>query len=177
MEGAGIFSDAFERVHETLHNALSDLTPEELIKEPHPPMGWLAWRGTRTQDAQLSRLAGKEQAWIADGWHARFNMPPLPQNYGPGLTHTRVQVAAFRAPNAQILLDYHDVVFRRTQAYLSKVTPQELDRELYEPQFQPFPTVAVRLVSVVVSSLQGTGQILYLKGLRRRGGWFPGENF
>ena len=177
MEGAGIILDAFQRVRETLHNALRDLTPEELIKEPHPPMGWLAWRATRTQDAQVPPLAGLEQAWIADGWHARFNMPPLPADYGPGLIHTREQVAAFRAPNAQTLLDYHDVVFERTKAYLAKVTPQELDRELNEPQFQPLPTVSVRLVSIVVSSLQGAGQILYLKGLHRRGGWFPREGY
>jgi hypothetical protein len=177
MEGAGIILDAFQRVQETVHNALRDLTPEELIKEPHPPMGWLAWRLTRTQDAQVSDLAGRDQAWITGNWHTRFNMPPLPADYGSGLTHTREQVATFRSPDAQTLLDYHDVVFERTKAYLAKVTPQELDRELNEPKYQPLPTVAVRLVSVVVSSVQGIGQILYLKGLHRRGGWFPREGY
>lgn len=177
MEGAGIILDAFQRVQETLHNALRDLTPEELIKEPHPPMGWLAWRATRTQDAQVSRLAGREQAWIADSWHARFSMPANPADYGSGLSHTREQVATFRAPDAQTLLDYHDVVLECTKAYLTKVTAQELDRELNEPQFQPLPTVSVRLVSIAASMLQGTGQILYLKGLHRRGGWFPREGY
>ena len=177
MEGAGIILDAFQRVQETLHSALRDLTPEELIQEPHPPIGWLAWRATRTQDSQVSRLSGEKHAWIDEGWHARFNMPPVVSDYGTGLSHTREQVAIFRSPSAQTLLDYHDVVFEHTNAYLLKVTPQELDRELDEPRFQPLPTVAVRLVSITVSMLQGTGQILYLKGLHRRGGWFPREGY
>lgn len=175
MDGAGIILDAFGRIRETLHSALPDLTAEELIREPHPPIGWLAWRLTRVQDSQISRLAGQEQAWIAAGWHARFNMEPKPTDFGPGLTHTREQVAAFRAPSARTLLDYHDAIFERSKAYFARVTPQELDRELNEPQFKPLPTVAVRLVSVVQSGLQGTGQIVYLRGLHRRGGWFPRE--
>ncbi len=177
MEGAGIILDAYQRVQETLHNALGDLTPEELIKEPHPPIGWLAWRATRTQDSHVSRLSGEKHAWIEEGWHARFNMPPVVSDYGTGLSHTREQVAIFRSPSAQTLLDYHDVVFEHTKAYLLRVTPQELDRVLNEPQFKPLPTVSVRLVSIMVSMLQGTGQILYLKGLLRRGGWFPKEGY
>ncbi len=174
MEGAGIILDALGRVRETLHSALSDSTAEELHREPHPPIGWLAWRLTRVQDSQISRLAGQEQAWISDGWHARFNMAPSPNDYGPGLSHTREQVAQFRA-DAKTLLDYHDAIFERSKAYLATAAPAELDRVLNEPQYKPPPTVAVRLVSVIQSSLQGTGQIIYLRGLHRRGGWFPRE--
>ena len=175
MEGSGIVLDAFGRVQDILHSTLPDLTAEELVREPHPPIGWLAWRLTRVQDSQLSRLAGIGEAWIAESWHSRFNMPPNPTDYGPGLTHTREQVAAFRAPDAQTLLNYYDTVFNRSKAYLAKVTSQELDRELDEPRFKPLPTVAVRLVSVVATSLNGAGQIVYLRGLHRRGGWFPRE--
>ena len=31
-----ILLDAFTRVHESLHRTLGDITPEELVKEPHP---------------------------------------------------------------------------------------------------------------------------------------------
>jgi len=177
MEGAGVFLDGYKRVQETLHFALKDMTPEELVREPHPPIGWLAWRATRTQDSQICRLSGGKHAWIDEGWHARFNMPPVASDYGTGLTHTREMVAKFRSPDAKTILDYHDVVFEHTKAYLLKVTPQELDRVLNEPQFTPLPTVEVRLMSILVSMLQGTGQILYLKGLLRRGGWFPKEGY
>ncbi len=175
MEGSGIILDAMGRIRETLQRALLDLTAEELHREPNPPIGWLAWRLTRSDDSQLSRLAGLEQTWIAGQWHARFNMPPNPTDFGPGLTHTREQVAAFRAPDAQTLFDYYDTVYERSKTYLATVTPQELDRELNEPRYQPLPTVAVRLVSIFTSDIQICGQILYLRSLHRRGGWFPKE--
>lgn len=175
MEAKGIILDAFGRIRETLHSALSGLSAEELLREPHPPIGWLAWRLTRSDDSQLSRLAGREQAWIAEGWHARFNMAANPTDFGPGLTHTREQVTAFRVPDAQTLLEYYDVVFERSKAYLATLTPQELDRELNEPRFQPLPTVAIRIVSILTSDIQITGQILYLRSLHRHGGWFPRE--
>lgn len=175
MEAKGVILDAFGRIRETLHNALPDLSVEELHREPLPPIGWLIWRLTRSDDSQLSRLAGLDQAWIADGWHARFNMPPNPTDFGPGLTHTREQVAAFRATDAKTLLEYYDTVLERSRPYLEALTPQELDRELNEPRFQPLPTVAVRLVSILHSDTQISGQIAYLRCLQRVGGWFPRE--
>ena len=46
-----ILLDAFTRVHESLHRTLGDITPEELVKEPHPSIGWLAWRISRVMTA------------------------------------------------------------------------------------------------------------------------------
>ena len=68
MIATDILLDAFTRVNESLHRTLVDLTPEELHKEPHPPIGWLAWRLSRVMDSNASRLAGREQLWIGDGW-------------------------------------------------------------------------------------------------------------
>ena len=174
MEATGILLDAFGRVQEVLHRYLPGLTEDELIREPHPPIGWLAWRLTRVSDSNFSRLAGLEQLWIADGWHARFNLPPEPADFGRGQTHTREQVRAFRA-SADTLLAYHDVVFVRGKAYLESLEPADLDRELDEPQYTPFPTVAVRIVSVLENSMHNMGQIAYLRAYHRVGGWFPRE--
>ena len=49
-----ILLDAFTRVHESLHRTLGDITPEELVKEPHPSIGWLAWRISRVMDSNVS---------------------------------------------------------------------------------------------------------------------------
>ena len=54
-----ILLDAFARVHESLHRTLGDITPEELVKEPHPSIGWLAWRISRVMDANVSRLSAR----------------------------------------------------------------------------------------------------------------------
>ena len=71
-----ILLDAFTRVHESLHRTLGDITPEELVKERHPSIGWLAWRISRVMDSNVSRLSGREQLWIGEGWAGRFGMPP-----------------------------------------------------------------------------------------------------
>jgi hypothetical protein len=169
-----ILLDAFTRVNESLHRTLADLTPEELTKEPHPPIGWLAWRLSRVMDSNASRLAGQEQLWIGDGWAARFGMPPEPADFGRSATHTRQQVRDFRA-SLDLLLAYHDTAYERMKTYLKALTAEELARELNEPRYQPLPTVAVRLVSVLENAMTNQGQISYLKAYHRLGGWFPRE--
>ena len=72
MAQTDVLLDAFTRVYESLHRTLADLTEAELIQEPHPPIGWLAWRISRVMDSNVSRLSGREQLWIGDGWAARF---------------------------------------------------------------------------------------------------------
>ncbi len=172
MEGAQLVSDSLGRVQQTLHRALEGLTPDELVRQPKPdcnPIGWLAWHLTRVQDDHLSALAGREQAWITDGWHAKFGRPADPKDRGFG--NTPEQVAAFRAPDARTLLDYHDAVVERSRAYLAGITPQELDRVLDAPRWDPLPTAGVRLVSVVNDNTEHVGQIAYLRGYLHGIGW------
>ena len=169
-----ILIDGFTRVYESLHRTLPDLTEAELAQEPHPSIGWLAWRLTRVMDNNASRLAGKEQLWIADGWGARFGMAPSLYDFGRSAAHTREQVRVFRA-SANLLLAYHDAAYERMKSYLKTLTAEELARELDEPQYQPLPTVAVRIISVLENAMTNQGQISYLKAYHRLGGWFPRE--
>ena len=173
--GATAFIDAFTRVHEVLHRTIPDLTDDELSKEPHPSIGWLAWRLTRVMDGNASRLAGLDQLWIGGGWHSHFDMPPVPDDFGRGLTHTREQVLHFKAPK-DLLLAYHDAVYARMKTYLESLQPGDLARELNEPQYTPLPTVSVRIVSVLENAMANAGQIRYLKAYHRLGGWFPRES-
>jgi hypothetical protein len=167
--------DMFTRVHDSLHRVFADVTEEELHCEPHPGMGWLAWRFTRVIDNNISRLSGRpDQLWIADGWHAKFGMEPNPTDFGRGMSHTREQVRAFHA-GRELILAYHDATHDLTLAYLQSLQPEDFDRELDEPQYQPLPTVSVRLVSVLENAMHNMGQICYLKACQRLGGWFPSE--
>ncbi len=174
MAESDVLLDAFTRVYESLHRTLADLTEAELVQEPQPPIGWLAWRISRVMDSNVSRLSGREQLWIGDGWAARFGMPPLPADFGRSATHTREQVRVFRA-SAELLLAYHDAAYAQMKSYLETLSPEELARQLDEPRFQPLPTVAVRLVSVLENAMTNQGQISYLKAYHRLGGWFPQE--
>jgi hypothetical protein len=96
-------------------------------------------------------------------------MGPDPENAGWG--HTPTQVAAFKTPDAQTLLDYYVAVLDRSKAYLASLKPKDLDRVLDEPQWQVPVTVGVRLVSVINDNTEHMGQINYLRGLFQGRGW------
>ena len=173
MEAAALVVDALGRVRQMVRGALEDLAPEELLASPKPHMAWLVWHLSRVQDANFSGLMDRPQLWIADGWHARFNMPPDPRDYGSGHRQTQEQVEAFTITDKSLLLDYLDAVFARSKAYLSTVTNDDLNRILNEPQYQPLPTLGIRLASVINCNTRHAGQIEYLRGLIKHQGWFP----
>ena len=99
-----ILLDAFTRVYQSLHRTLGDTTPEELVKEPHPSIGWLVWRISRVMDNNVSRLSGRGQLWIGDGWAARFGMPPEPADYARSAMHTasKSALSALRRSSSSI---------------------------------------------------------------------------
>ena len=176
MEAAGLVADALGRVCEMVREALKDLSAEELLAPPRPHIAWLAWHIARVQDANFSGLMECPQLWIGDGWHARFDMPPDPKDYGSGHRQTRAQVEAFQVTDKPLLLDYLDAVFAQTKSYLATVSNGDLNRVLNEPQYQPLPTLSIRLASVINCNTRHAGQIEYLRGLIKKGGWFPAEN-
>lgn len=173
MEAAGLVLDALGRVRDMVRAALNDISPEELLSPPKPHLAWLVWHIARVQDANFSGLLERPQLWIADGWHARFNMPPDPKDYGSGHRQTPEQVDAFTVTDKNLLLGYHDAVFAQTQGYLATVSNADLNRVLNEPQYQPLPTLSIRLASVINCNTRHAGQIEYLRGLVKYKGWFP----
>ena len=172
MEWYDLLADGYSRVLGVLEKALRGLTENDLNWQPHPDcnsIGWLAWHLTRVQDDHIASLMDKEQLWIKDEWHAKFNRSPDPKDIGFG--HTPEQVAAFKSPDVEILLDYHRAVLERSKRYFLTLSSSDLDRKLNEPRYQPLPTVGVRLISVLGDNLQHAGQMTYVRGLRQGKGW------
>jgi hypothetical protein len=174
MQPHDLIIAALERIHGILQRTLDGLSLEELHHQPRADansIAWLVWHLTRVQDVSLSGIADEEQLWVTQGWHAKFARPADPKLDGFG--HTPEDIAAFRVPSGQTLLDYHESVLERSKSYVAALTPEALDRELNEPQWQPLPTVGVRLVSVLSDNLQHAGQAAYLRGLIQGRGWLP----
>ena len=172
MEAKDIVIDALGRIRSILHRTLAGLSLDEVNRQrshDSNSIAWLTWHLTRVQDNGISRLFGQEQAWMSQGWHAQFAMAPDPDNEGQG--HTPEQVAAFRAPSLQTMLDYHDSVATRSHNFVAGLAPADFNRELNEPQYQLPPTVGVRLVSILSDNLQHAGQVAYLRGLWQGIGW------
>ncbi len=172
MEGPELIADALGRVNRILHRSLADASAEVVCRMPTPEtnsMAWLAWHLTRVQDHHISDLAGLPQLWSSEGWHARFGKPADDAETGGG--HTLEQVAALKVDTPRLLLDYNDAAYERSKAYLASIKPEDLSRVLDEPQYDPLPTVGVRLVSVVSDNTQHAGQVAYLRGFFEGFGW------
>ncbi|MFC1952170.1 DinB family protein [Chloroflexota bacterium] len=171
MDWRELLTDGYERIEKVLERSLKGLTRDDLKWQPKPDcnsIGWLAWHLTRVQDDHIASLMGEEQLWIKNGWHAKFNRPSNPKDRGFG--NTPEQVAAFTS-DAQTLLDYHRVVSERSKRYFLTLSDADLNRELNEPQYQPLPTVGVRLISVLADNLQHAGQAAYVRGQLQGLGW------
>ena len=129
----------------------------------------LAWHLYRVQDHHISDLLGLPQLWVADGWHTKFGMAKDEKETGTG--HSPAQVEALQVDSADLPLGYADAVYERAKQYLATVKPADLDAAINEPQYDPLPTVGVRLVSIISDNIQHAGQVMYVRGLLERQGW------
>ncbi|MBN9097589.1 MULTISPECIES: DUF664 domain-containing protein [unclassified Pseudonocardia] len=157
--------DAFDRVRETVHAAVADLTDDQLavrLDADANSIAWLVWHLTRVQDDHLAGVSDLDEVWTAAGWSDRFGLP-FPDaaiGYGQG----SADVAKVRVP-ADLLLGYHDAVHAQTVAYLrDDLTDDDLERVVDE-RWDPPVTLAVRLVSVVNDTLQHAGQAAFVRGI------------
>jgi len=161
------------RLFQEFEQVLKGLSADELNYQPGPQsnsIGWLAWHTIRSQDRMNADLFGEDQLWIREKWYAKFNRKPDPHESGVG--HTAEEAAAFRAPDVQIYLDYYQAVFERTQQYLTtRLSPQDLQREVFSPTLKTTSTVEARLIGTIYN-FQHIGQAGYVKGLLKGLGWY-----
>jgi hypothetical protein len=171
MEWRDLVIDAYGRVSDMLQQALKNVTPADLNKQPRPDcnsMGWIVWHLTRGQDSQISDLSGKTQVWIEQDWHSKFNRSADPSDTGFG--DSSEDVKAFKSPEAAVLLGYYNAVLAETRKYLQSLQEADLGRVLDEP-YKPPPTVGVRITSVLADCLGHAGEVDYLRGLLGGKGW------
>ena len=163
-----VLIDAYIRIHELVYRSVEGLDPGGLAFRPDVdanPIAWLIWHVTRVQDHHISEIAGREQAWISDGWAGELGMKPDPSN--TGYSHSSEEVAAIHPDQADGLLAYFEAVSKRTMGYMATVDADELDR-IIDRSYDPPVSVGVRLMSVISDCLQHLGQAQYIRGLYER---------
>lgn len=168
MSSADILKDAFDRIRETVHEAVDGLGPDELtyrVDDGANSIAWLVWHLTRVQDDHIADVAGLPQVWTAKNWVDRFDLPFAPDatGYGDGAD----EVSAVRVKSGELLTGYHDEVYQQTIDYLRTVTDDDLPR-IVDTRWDPPVTLGVRLVSVVSDDLQHAGQAAFLRGVLLR---------
>ncbi len=168
MTNAELLAEAFGRIQGLVHRVVGGLSPDELaarLDGAANSIGWLVWHLTRIQDDHVAAVAGREQAWTAQGWVERFGLPFDPADHGYG--HGPDEVAAVRVGSRELLTGYYDAVHAQTLDYVRTLTPPDLDR-VVDRSWDPPVTLAVRLVSVLSDDLQHVGQAAFARGVLER---------
>lgn len=164
-----ILTDAYGRIHDTVHRVVDGLDIDQLAARVDPEansVAWLVWHLTRVQDAHVADVAGAPQLWQSDGWAQRFALPFSSDETGYG--QSADEVAGVRVPG-ELLLGYFDATHARSLDYLGTLTEDDLDR-VVDTRWNPPVTLAVRLFSVVDDDLQHAGQAAFARGVVERRG-------
>ncbi len=159
--------DGFQRVHDVVHRTLDGIGEQALTGRVDPEantVAWLVWHIARIQDDHVAGTAGREQAWTADGWADRFDLPFDREAIGYG--QSADEVGQVRT-SADLLLGYLDAVHARTRELVASVSDEDLAR-VVDDSWDPPVTMAVRLVSVISDNLQHAGQAAYVRGVLER---------
>lgn len=168
MTSAELLQDAYGRIKEAVHGAVSDLSVDDLhvrLDDDANPIAWLIWHLTRVQDDHIADAAGTEQVWTAQGFSDRFGLN-LPVE-SIGFRHSSADVAAVTVASAALLTEYHDAVHAVTDRYVSALSDTDLDRVI-DYNWTPHVTLGTRLVSVIGDCMQHVGQAEYVQGILQR---------
>ena len=168
MTSAELLTDAFNRVQETVHEAVDGLTAGQLaarLDGDANSIAWLCWHLTRVQDDHVADAFGVAQVW--PDFIDRFGLPLRPAETGYG--HSSKQVALVQVSSDELLTGYYDAVHAQTVALVSGLTDADLSR-VVDKRWSPPVTLGVRLVSVISDCLQHAGQAAFVRGIVLREG-------
>jgi hypothetical protein len=104
------------------------------------------------------------QVWETGDWPLKLGLPADP--LATGNSFTTEQVADFPTPPLAALLDYQRAVRQVTLDYVDGLNAAELARVVQHPRLGE-QTTAAYLARVVVEVSQHTGQIDFIRGLKR----------
>ncbi|MBV9592523.1 MAG: nuclear transport factor 2 family protein, partial [Actinobacteria bacterium] len=164
MRSADVIREALDNIRRLVADVADGASVDELTVRPNGTgnsPAWLLWHLTRVQDHHVAELAGGEQAWTAQGFADRFDLPFAASATGYG--HTSEEVARVRVP-APELVAYHDAVHARSLDFLATLSDADFDRVI-DRSWDPPVTLGVRLISVLTDDLQHVGQAAYVRGL------------
>ena len=165
MTSNDLLLDAFSRVHGVVHQAVDNLTPDELafrVNGDTNSIAWLIWHLSRVTDDHLSDAASKEQVWTGSGWVEKFGLPFPADATGYGFGGD--DVAAVKPKSGEILIGYFDEVIEEATRYVKNLKEDDYAR-VVDNSWNPPVTLAVRLISVVSDDLQHAGQAMFIRGI------------
>ena len=140
---AQVLRESMRNQHNMIDQAVRDLTPEQLHWAPPGStanhIGFTLWHYVRTEDnvVQFILQDRKPTVWLEGGCHDRFALDRISQ--GTGMTTADAQ--ALRLPAIDQWLEYQRAVWQATDAFLSSVEDESLERPV---TVKPLPEMKAR---------------------------------
>ncbi|MSP14148.1 MAG: DinB family protein [Chloroflexi bacterium] len=162
MEGQAYIQHQVAAVRRLADAALKDMTEEQVNWFP-PGMansiGTILLHAFTSEDRHFQTiLQGKPRLWETEGWGERAGVTNPP---GGGRNWEEVKTQTF---SLAFLLEYHQAVKAATDAYLSNLSPAELDRTVnYIRGEQP---VADVVAAFLVHMTGHMGEVAALRGIQ-----------
>jgi hypothetical protein len=168
MTLAEFLRGAIRNEHNMLDQAVSGLTPEQLHFVPPGTganhIGFTLWHYVRTEDniVQFILQDRKPTVWVANGYHERWSLEKVAQ--GTGMP---VEVAhALRLPPIADWMAYQQSVWQATDAYLSSVGDEALERVVKVMPFGEIPAHRALVGPVLTHGHGHLGEICVLRVLQ-----------
>ena len=157
----------FERLHESLEDAMKDLTSEQLHWRPSEGCNHIAfslWHYVRTEDNLIRFILQDRRTpvWLEQGWDGRLGLDRVAQ--GTGMSPE--DATAIRLPSAEEFLPYMRAVWQSTEEYLSSITDDDLQNVFTVRPMGERPAVQVLTENLLTHGFSHLGEIWVLRGLQ-----------
>ena len=174
MAGSDVIKTSLERNWGMVDRAvdgLDDAMFGRLIDGQVNSIAWLLWHMTRVVDVFIqTRLQGKPQLWVQDGWCEKCGLSEDPETTGQGWSPE--QVAAWAVPSGALLKGYFEATKSSAREYLDGLSDADLNATRMVPPATEPRSVSEMLGILVYDNIVHGGQIAFLRGYYEGRGWF-----
>jgi len=151
-----------------LHAALRDArnaNPEQLHFTPDEgghSVAWVLWHAARVEDSIIHRVAQeKDVVWKQSDYAARSGLPLK----GIGTGQAPEEAQQVHIDDMKVFSEYAEAVAKATEAYLSDVSPAELEREVQVGERTE--TIGGAILLHLITHLNGhRGEINAIRGVQ-----------
>ena len=168
MDAIDAIKLAYAGSHQWYQGTIADVTSDAATHVPEGvahPIGAIAAHIVQCEDVMVNLLRGKPSIWERDGWGDKLGLSLV--------VDIEPQVARSYQCDPLKLSEYAEAVYQNTDAYLSTLRPDDLDKEidLTEAGLGKMGVGEFLLTMLLGNNYAHTGEISALKGVMGKKGY------
>ena len=167
MTQAKFLRSHLERLHDSLEDAVKDLTPDQLHWRPGEGCNHIAfslWHYVRTEDNLVRFVLQNRRptVWLEGGWNELFGLDRVAQ--GTGMSQE--DAVAVHLPSSEEFLPYIRSVWQATGEYLDSATDDDLQQMFTVRPMGERTGLQVLTENLLTHGFSHLGEIWVLRGLQ-----------